>query len=184
MKTYEMNIAGLTRHLPLCPLNEELFIGAFVMFGDVELTRAAAKALLELAPEYDYLITAEAKGIPLCYEMARQAEDETYFVARKKPKLYMTGVLDVEVQSITTRGTQHLYLDTAEAEQMRGKRVIIVDDVISTGESLYAVEQLVKQAGAEIVAKMAVLAEGDAQKRDDILFLNPLPLFDKNGNPL
>ena len=184
MKTYEMKIAGLTRHLPLCPLNEDLFIGAFVMFGDVELTCAAARELLKIAPEYDYLITAEAKGIPLCYEMARQAGDETYFVARKKPKLYMTGVLDVEVQSITTRGTQHLYLDTAEAEQMRGKRVIIVDDVISTGESLYAVEQLVKQAGAEIVAKMAVLAEGDAQNRDDILFLNPLPLFDQNGNPL
>lgn len=184
MKHYEMNIAGCVRRLPLCPLNESLQIGAFVMFGDVELTRACAAALLEKAPEYDYLITAEAKGIPLCYEMARQANAETYFVARKKPKLYMTGVLDVEVQSITTRGTQHLYLDTAEAEQMKGKRVIIVDDVISTGESLFAVEQLVKQAGANIVAKMAVLAEGDAANRDDIIFLNPLPLFDTDGNPV
>ncbi|MBR6530614.1 MAG: adenine phosphoribosyltransferase [Clostridia bacterium] len=182
--TYKMNIAGIDRELPLCPLNEELQIGAFVMFGDVELTRACAEALLAKAPEYDYLITAEAKGIPLCYEMARQAGNDTYFVARKKPKFYMTGVLDVEVQSITTAGVQHLYLDTAEAEQIRGKRILIVDDVISTGESLHALETLVERAGGIIVGKMAVLAEGDAAEREDLIILNPLPLFDKNGNPI
>ena len=181
---YEMEIAGVKRALPLCKLNDELYIGAFVMFGDVELTVACAKALLEIAPEYDYLITAEAKGIPLCYEMARQHHDETYFIARKKPKLYMTGVLDVTVRSITTEGEQHLYLDTAEAEQMKGKRVLIVDDVVSTGESLNAVEQLVRAAGANIVGKLCVLAEGDAQGRADIGYLNPLPLFDKNGDPI
>lgn len=185
MKTnYSMNIAGVKRDLPLCPLNDELMIGAFVMFGDVELTTACAKALLDKAPEYDYLITAEAKGIPLCYEMARQNGDETYFVARKKPKLYMTGVLDVEVKSITTKGKQHLYLDTADAEKMKGKRVIIVDDVISTGESMSAVRQLVDRTGANIVAQMSVLAEGNAKNRDDIIFLNPLPLFDSEGEPI
>ena len=185
MKThYEMNIAGVKRALPLCRLNDSLKIGAFVMFGDVELTVACARELLKKAPEYDYLITAEAKGIPLCYEMAKQHNDETYFVARKKPKLYMTGVLDVAVRSITTEGEQHLYLDTAEADKMKGKRVIIVDDVVSTGESLHAVEQLVERAGANIVAKMTVLAEGDAQGRDDVIFLNPLPLFDSEGNPI
>lgn len=181
---YEMEIAGVKRSLPLCRLNDELYIGAFVMFGDVELTRACASELLKIAPDYDYLITAEAKGIPLCYEMARQRGDETYFVARKKPKLYMTGVLDVAVQSITTKGEQHLYLDTAEAERMRGKRVLIVDDVISTGESLYAVEQLLERAGAIVAGKLCVLAEGDARSRKDIGFLNPLPLFDQNGDPI
>lgn len=183
-KDYKMNIAGIEHTLPLCPLNEELYIGAFVLFGQPRLTVACATALLKLAPEYDYLITAEAKGIPLCYEMARQNGDETYFVARKKPKLYMSDVFEVQVQSITTRGMQSLYLDRSEAEQMRGKRVLIIDDVISTGESLAAVEKLVLAAGATIVGKMAVLAEGDAALRDDITFLNPLPIFDHEGNPL
>lgn len=184
MKHYEMTIAGVRHSLPLCRLNDELMIGAFVMFGNVELTRACATELLKLLPEYDYLITAEAKGIPLCYEMARQTNADNYFIARKKPKAYMTGVLEVDVRSITTSGLQHLYLDVADAEIIRGKRIAIIDDVISTGESLAAIETLVKQAGGNIVAKVAVLAEGDAAKRDDILFLNELPLFDKDGNVL
>ena len=140
---YKMNIAGLDRELPLCPLNNDLYIGAFVIFGDPELTTAAAKALLEKAPAYDYLITAEAKGIPLVHEMARLAGNQKYFLARKAPKLYMTGVMEVTVHSITTEKVQTLYLDKADAELMRGKRILIVDDVISTGESLYALEQLV-----------------------------------------
>ena len=183
-KTYRMNIAGLTRELPLCPLNDELYIAAFVIFGDPELTTAAAAALLERAPQYDYLISAEAKGIPLVHEMARLAGNQKYFLARKSPKLYMTGVTEVTVRSITTAKEQKLYLDTADAELMRGKRILIVDDVISTGESLRAIEELVTHAGGEICGRMTVLAEGDAIDRKDITYLAPLPLFDKEGNPL
>lgn len=179
-----MNIAGCDRALPLCPLNENLYIGAFVIFGDPELTTAAAKALLEKAPEYDYLITAESKGIPLVHEMARLAGNQKYFLARKKPKLYMTGVLEVTVRSITTEGEQKLYLDTADAEIMRGKRILIVDDVISTGESLTALETLVNQVGGIVAGKMAILAEGDAINRGDIIYLEPLPLFDREGNAI
>ena len=181
MKSYQMNIAGLERHLPICPINDDLAIGAFVIFGDPELTTAAAKALLEKAPQYDYLITAEAKGIPLVHEMARLAGNQKYFLARKSPKLYMTGVLEVTVHSITTENVQKLYLDKADAELMRGKRVLIVDDVISTGESLYALEHLVKEAGGVICGRMAILAEGDAIARKDLIYLEKLPLFTKDG---
>ncbi|MBQ8836596.1 MAG: adenine phosphoribosyltransferase [Clostridia bacterium] len=181
---YKMNIAGVERALPLCPLNEKLQIGAFVMFGDVELTVACAKALLAKAPEYDVLITAESKGIPLAYEMARQRGGERYLLARKAPKLYMRDVLKCEVQSITTAAKQVLYLDGYDADYMKGKRVLIVDDVISTGESLNAIVKLVEQAGGNIVGKMAVLAEGDAADRKDIIFLEKLPLFDTEGKAL
>ncbi len=181
---YTMNIAGCERNLPLCRLNDELQIGAFVMFGDVELTIACAKALLEKVPEYDYIITAEAKGIPLAYEMAKQHSDPTHFIARKNPKLYMTGVFEVDVRSITTAKDQKLYLDTADAKLMKGKKILIIDDVISTGESLYAVEQLVEKAGGIICGKAAVLAEGKAADREDIIYLEKLPLFDNSGKPL
>lgn len=181
---YKMNIAGVERALPLCPLNDKLQIGAFVMFGDVELTIACAEALLKKAPEYDVLITAESKGIPLVYEMARQRGGERYLLARKAPKLYMRDVLKCEVQSITTVAKQVLFLDGYDAEYMKGKRVLIVDDVISTGESLNALVNLVEQAGGNIVGKMAVLAEGEAADRDDIIFLEKLPLFDAEGNAI
>lgn len=184
MKYYKMNIAGCDRALPLCPLNDELNIGAFVIFGDAELSCAAARDLLKKAPEYDYIITAESKGIPLAHEMARQAGDSKYFLARKMPKLYMTGVFSVTVKSITTSKEQTLYLDTADAELMKGKRILIVDDVISTGESLRAIEQLVETAGGIICGRMCILAEGDAQNRDDIIYLEKLPIFDKEGNPI
>lgn len=181
---YSMTIAGIERHLPLCPISDELKIGAFVIFGDPELTTACAEALLKKAPEYDYLISAEAKGIPLVHEMARLAGNQKYFLARKAPKLYMTGVFEVTVRSITTEKVQKLYLDTADAELMKGKKILIVDDVISTGESLAAVEELVRLAGGEICGKMTILAEGDAQERDDIIYLEKLPLFTKDGQPI
>ncbi len=181
-KYYEMKIAGLPRQLPLCRVNDTLMIAAFVIFGDAPLTVACAQELLRRAPEYDYLITAEAKGIPLAHEMARQRGDAHYFIARKHPKLYMTGVFEVDVRSITTADEQKLYLDTADAELMCGKRILIVDDVISTGESLAAVEKLVQEAGGIVAGKMAILAEGDAQSRGDITYLEPLPLFDGSGN--
>lgn len=181
---YKMNIAGVERALPLCPLNDKLQIGAFVMFGDVELTVACAKALLAKVPEYDVLITAESKGIPLAYEMARQRGGERYLLARKAPKLYMRDVIKCEVQSITTVAKQTLYLDGYDAEYMKGKRVLIVDDVISTGESLNALVKLVEMAGGNIVGMATVLAEGEAADRDDIIFLEKLPLFDAEGNAL
>ena len=181
---YRMNIAGLDRELPLCPLNDDVYIGAFVIFGDPELTTAAAQALLERAPEYDYIITAESKGIPLAHEMARLAGNQKYFLARKAPKLYMDGVFEVTVRSITTAGEQKLYMDGADAALMKGKRVLIVDDVISTGDSLRALEQLVEAAGAKIAGKMAILAEGAAQERGDIIYLEKLPLFNAKGEIL
>ena len=178
---YSMNIAGLQRDLPLCPINEELYIAGFVVFGDQELTVACARELLKIAPEYDYLITAEAKGIPLAHEMARQTGAERYFLARKVPKLYMTGVFESTVRSITTAKEQHLYLDVADAQLMKGKRILLVDDVISTGESLAALEKLVEDAGGIVAGRIAVLAEGDAQNRDDIRYLEKLPLFNPDG---
>lgn len=182
MKAYEMTIAGKKRALPLCPIGEDLYIGAFVIFGDPELTTACAEELLKKAPEYDYMITAESKGIPLAHEMARLAGNQKYFLARKKAKLYMQDVFDVTVQSITTEGEQHLYLDGNDAQLMKGKRILIVDDVISTGASLVSLEKLVEAAGGIVVGRMAILAEGDAQTRDDILYLEPLPLFHADGS--
>ena len=181
--TYEMDIAGLKRDLPLCKVSDNLYIGAFVIFGDVELTVHCATELLKRAPEYDYLIAPEAKAIPLLYEMARQSGAEKYFLARKKAKAYMSGVFSVDVTSITTQGVQTLVIDTADAEQMKGKKMLILDDVISTGESLRAMEILVEKAGGIIAGKMAILAEGDAAKRDDIITLAPLPLFNPDGTP-
>ena len=183
-KYYKMTIAGLDRDLPICPVNEKLMIAGFVIFGDPELTTACAQALLDKAPEYDYMISAEAKGIPLVHEMARLAGNQKYFLARKSPKFYMTGVFGVEVKSITTAATQHLYLDKADADMMKGKKILVVDDVISTGESLRAIEALVAQAGGEIAGRMAILAEGDAAGRDDIIYLERLPLFDGEGREL
>ena len=180
--TYVLVIAGLLRLVPLWRVTDDLYIGAFVMFGDVELTVHCAAELLKRAPEYDYIIAPEAKAIPLLYEMARQSGAEKYFLARKGAKAYMTGVFEVEVRSITTMHIQKLVIDTADAELIRGKRILIVDDVISTGESLHAVEELVKKAGGIIAGKMAVLAEGDAAHRDDIITLAPLPLFNADGS--
>jgi len=165
----------------LCKIADDLYIGAFVIFGDVELTVAAARELLKRAPKFDYMITAEAKGIPLIHELSRQSGYNKYFIARKVPKLYMTGVFEAKVHSITTEKEQTLYLDAAEAEQIKGKNILIVDDVISSGESLHAIEELVNQAGGNIVGRMAILAEGDAQKRDDLIYLEKLPLFHEDG---
>ena len=180
---YEMKVAGLTRQLPLCKVSDELYIGAFVIFGDVELTVNSARELLKVAPEHDIMITAESKGIPLVYEMARQSGENKYLIARKAPKLYMKNVVSTEVTSITTAKKQMLYIDSEDVALMKGKRVLIIDDVISTGESLRAVEKLVKQSGGIVVGRMAILAEGDAKYRDDIQYLEYLPLFNADGTP-
>ncbi len=179
-----MTIAGCERDLPLCPLTDDLMIGAFVIFGDPELTTACAEALLAKVPEYDYMITAEAKGIPLIHEMARLAGNQRYMLARKGTKLYMRDILDVAVRSITTDREQHLYLDGNDAELMKGKRILIVDDVISLGDSVHALEELVIAAGGTVAGRATILAEGKAAERKDIVYLEKLPLFDRQGNPL
>lgn len=178
---YHMRVAGLERDLPICPLNDNLSIAGFVIFGDQELTVACAEELLKKAPQYDYIITAEAKGIPLAHEMARQAGNAKYLLARKGPKLYMRDPFCVTVNSITTAKEQKLYLDGEDAKLMKGKKILIVDDVISTGESLHALEALVEKAGGIICGRMAILAEGDAIDRGDITYLEPLPLFNPDG---
>ncbi|MBQ7747029.1 MAG: adenine phosphoribosyltransferase [Spirochaetia bacterium] len=178
---YTMEIAGVRRDLELFPINETTCIAAFIMFGDVEITQASAAKLLDRAPDFDIIFTAEAKSIPLAYEMAKLAGMNDYVIARKAKKMYMKNIVEVEVASITTAGKQHLYLGQTEVDKVKGKRVLIVDDVISTGSSLKAMEELVKKAGGNIVGKMAVLAEGDAMDRPDITALHKLPLFNQYG---
>jgi adenine phosphoribosyltransferase len=182
--TYPIDIAGLHRELPICRITDDLYIGAFICFGDQELSVACARELLKLVPQdsYDYIFTAEAKSIPLIHEMARQSGASKYFIARKGPKAYMPDPLHVEDQSITTAGIQKLYLGRDDAEMIKGKRILIMDDVISTGGSLKAMEALIELAGGIVTDKIAVLAEGDAAERDDIKFLAPLPLFNKDGS--
>ena len=176
MATYKMTIAGLERELTICKVNDKLDIAGFIIFGDVEITIASAAELLKKCPAFDYIVCPEAKGIPLAYEMARQS-GKPYFICRKGPKLYMSDPVHVEVRSITTDKVQTVYLDGTEGEKIRGKRVLILDDVISTGESLAAVNKLVEQFDANVVGQAAILAEGDAADRDDIIFLEKLPLF-------
>ena len=182
--TYSMEVAGLKRELPICKVTDDLYIGAFICFGDAELTVACAREMLKLvsADSYDYLFTAEAKSIPLIHEMARQSGAEKYFIARKGAKAYMPDPICVEDQSITTAGMQKLYLGRDDAELICGKRILLIDDVISTGGSLMAMEALVEQAGGQVAGKIAVLAEGDAKDREDIKFLAPLPLFNADGS--
>lgn len=181
---YRMKVAGVERDLKLCPIGENLNIGAFILFGDVELTERCAEELYKKAPEHDVMLTAESKGIPLIHAMCRLSGNNRYVLARKSVKLYMSDVLVCETKSITTGHMQTLYIDGADAEYMKGKRVLIVDDVISTGGSLKSLENLVAQAGGEVVGKMTILAEGDAIGREDIVYLEELPLFDGEGNPI
>ncbi len=175
-ETYRLNVAGLERDLHVCPLNDHVSIAGFIMFSDVELTVACAAELLKNLPDFDVMLTAESKGIPLAYEMSRQS-GKNYYLARKGKKLYMTNPTRVDVKSITTEAVQTLYLDEDDMNALKGKRLLLVDDVISTGESMRALEALAEKAGAKVVCRAAVLAEGDAAQRDDIVFLSPLPLI-------
>ena len=181
--TYKMNVAGLERNLPLCKVSDDLYIGAFIIFGDAELTVASAAELLKKIPadSYDYMLTAEAKSIPLIHEMARQSGAEKYFIARKGSKVYMPDPIHVTVRSITTQRQQDLYLGSDDCALIKGKRILLVDDVISTGESLHAMEELVAMAGGTVTGRAAILAEGDALTRDDIVYLAPLPVFNADG---
>ena len=178
---YKINIAGLDRFLPLCRVNDDLYIGAFVMFGDVEITMKASSELLKRAPEFDVIITAESKGIPLAYEMSR-ISGKPYVVARKESKLSMKDIVKVSDRSITTAHDQELCLGKSDCELMEGKQILLVDDVVSTGGSMEAISNLVEAVGGIVAAKMAVLAEGDSMMRKDMIYLENLPLFNPDGS--
>ena len=178
---YTLHIAGLERQLKRFPVSDSMDIAAFIFFGDVELTKACAEALLKKVPEFDYIVTPEAKSIPLAYEMSRQS-GKKYIVARQGVKGYMDRPEKVTVHSITTQKEQTLYLGHEDGDLLDGKRVLLLDDVISTGGSLHAMEELVKMAGGTVVDRIAVLAEGGAADRKDIKYLNVLPVFNADGS--
>ena len=177
MKTYTLHVAGLTRELPIIKLSYDLSIASFVILGDTEIVKKTAPMIAKKLPEVDFVVTAEAKGIPLAYEISKILNLNEYIVARKSIKAYMEEPIEVEVNSITTTNSQKLYLNSQDANKIKGKRVALIDDVISTGQSLKALERLVEKAGANVVAKAAILAEGDAKDRKDIIFLEALPTF-------
>ena len=177
MKTYTLHVAGLTRELPIIKLSYDLSIASFVILGDTEIVRKTAPIIAKKLPEVDFIVTAEAKGIPLAYEIARILNLNEYVVARKSIKAYMEEPIEVEINSITTTNSQKLYLNNQDAKKIKGKRIALVDDVISTGQSLKALERLVEKAGGKVLAKAAILAEGDAKDRKDIIFLEALPTF-------
>ncbi len=177
MKQYTLELCGLTRELPYVSIKEDLAYASFVVIADTQLIEIAAKELVSMVGEFDYIITAEAKGIALAYEMSKLMNMDSFVVARKSVKSYMKNVISESVNSITTTKEQYLYLDQVDAIKVKGKKVCLLDDVISTGESLAALERLVCKAGADIVCKAAILAEGDAALRKDITFIKKLPLF-------
>ena len=177
MKTYTLHVAGLTRELPIIKLSYELSIASFVILGDTEIVKKTAPMIAKKLPEVDFVVTAEAKGIPLAYEISKILNLNEYIVARKSIKAYMEEPIEVEVNSITTTNSQKLYLNNQDANKIKGKKVALIDDVISTGQSLKALERLVEKAGGKVVAKAAILAEGDAKNRKDIIFLEALPTF-------
>ena len=177
MKTYTLHVAGLTRELPVIKLSYHLSIASFVILGDTEIVRKTAPIIAKKLPEVDLIVTAEAKGIPLAYEISKVLNLNEYVVARKSVKAYMEESIEVEVNSITTTNSQKLYLNNRDAKKIKGKRIVLVDDVISTGQSLKALERLVEKAGGKVLAKAAILAEGDAKDRKDIIFLEALPTF-------
>ena len=177
MKTYTLHVAGLTRELPIIKLSYDLSIASFVILGDTEIVRKTAPMIAKKLPDVDFIVTAEAKGIPLAYEISRILNLNEYVVARKSIKAYMEEPIEVEINSITTTNSQKLYLNNQDAKKIKGKRIALVDDVISTGQSLKALERLVEKAGGKVLAKAAILAEGGAKDRKDIVFLEALPTF-------
>lgn len=181
MREYTMELCGVKRTLPFIPISDTMAFASFVVLGDTELVSACAPELAKQIGMVDAVVTAEAKGIALAYEISRLMGLKEFIVARKSTKSYMKDVVSASVHSITTAGEQHLYLDGVDAEKIRGKKVCLLDDVISTGESLKALEALMDNAGASVVKKAALLAEGDAASREDIVFLQKLPLFEKTG---
>lgn len=182
MSTYKLNILSLERNLPIIKIKKDLAIASFVILGDTELIQVTAKELVKKLNNVDVIVTAEAKGIPLAYEISKLLGMKEFIVARKSIKAYMNNPIIEEVQSITTKGKQFLCLDEVEAEKIKGKNVALIDDVISTGESLKTLENLVEKAGGNINKRASILAEGDAANREDIIFIERLPLFKVESN--
>lgn len=176
MSTYKLELAGLVRNLPIIKISDDLSIASFVTLGDQELVSHAAVELEKLIPEVDIFVTAEAKGISLAHELARLRGMKKYVVCRKSVKSYMTDPIGISVKSITTDKIQRLYLNGEDVDLIKDKKACLVDDVISTGESIKALEDLVNKVGGKVVGKAAILAEGDASKREDLIFLKELPL--------
>ena len=178
MKYYQVNISGMTADLPILPLPSGVNIAFFNLHGNVALTEHCGKELAKLVSDCDVLITAESKGLQLTHVMARELGHNYYAVARKSKKLYMQDGLEVTIKSsITTGNPQKLYVSRHDAELMRGKKVGIIDDVVSTGNSLEGLEEIVKLAGGIVHKKAFVLAEGAAAERKDICYLGVIPLL-------
>jgi len=177
LKHYSIEVAGVKRELPVIKINDEISIASFVVLGDTELICAAAKELKEKLPEADIFVTAEAKGIPLAQELARIMDMPKYIVARKSIKSYMQNPIVRKVKSITTKDEQILCLDGIDVEYLKGKKVLLVDDVVSTGESINELKELTKEAGAEVVGKVSILTEGNDDSNSDVIALGNLPVF-------
>ena len=184
MKTYTLHLAGLERQLPLVDISENMAYASFVCISDTELVKAAAPLLAEKIKDCDIVLTAEAKGIALAYEVSKCLGHPCFAVARKSVKSYMKDPISVDVRSITTFDDQKLYLDSADAEKIKDRRVCLLDDVVSTGGSLKALKELCEKAGGIVSCSAALLAEGKAAKRKDLIYLEELPLFhkDEEGN--
>lgn len=177
MNYHQLTIGNCHRQLPIIEIAPGVRIALFISLGDYEICAEAAPLLAAKLPAADIIITAETKGIAIAQELARVLQMDYFVVARKTAKPYMNSTLQVDVNTITTQKKQTLYLDDLDCKRLHGKRVIIVDDVISTGESLLALEKLVQCAGGNLVAKAAILAEGAAKERQDIIYLDYLPLY-------
>ena len=177
MKYCDFELLGIKRKLPFVKVKGRLSLASFVVISDTELVQAAAPELVKRLPEVDLLMTAEAKGIILAYEMSRLMGMKDFIVARKSYKPYMQNALSHTLNSVTTQKQQTLWLDGHDVERIRGKRVAIIDDVFATGESLAAIEALAKDAGANVVARAAILAELESVDRPDLIYLKEHYVF-------
>ena len=182
MQKYRITVGNQTRDLPLNPISDDTAIASFVLLGDDAMSKTAAELLIQRLPKkFDYVVTVESKGIILAHDISLITNHPRSFVIRKSVKSYMENPLPTTVDSITTKGQQQLVLDGADAAELKGKSVVLVDDVVSTGGSLKSAEKLLNLAGCQIIAKAAILAEGAAAERDDVIFLGKLPLFNLDG---
>jgi len=177
-ETYPIEVAGVHRELRLFAIAPGVRIAILNILGDTELVQAASRALAEKlrAVDYDLLVTAEAKAIPLCYAVSVETQ-KPYIVLRKSLKPYMGEALRSETLSITTNETQTLFLDEKDREMVKNKRVILLDDVISTGSTLQGMRLIMDKAQAQIVGSAAIFTEGDRAKWSDIIALGHLPVF-------
>ena len=178
MKYYTVDIRGFEANLPILPLPSGINIAFFNLHGDNELTEHSAKELAKELTDCEVIVTAESKGLQLAHCVSRELNQRYYAVARKSKKLYMQDGIEVTIESsITTGKEQKLYLSKHDTDLLKGKKVAIVDDVVSTGASLAGLEALVEKAGGIIHKKAFVLAEGEAADRKDVIYLATIPIL-------